>query len=44
MTKTIRRELNFAQSPEAVSRSLTDSATLAEWMHPNDFIYRRRKR
>jgi uncharacterized protein YndB with AHSA1/START domain len=34
MTKTIRRELKFAQSPEAVWRSLTDSATLAEWMHP----------
>jgi uncharacterized protein YndB with AHSA1/START domain len=37
MTKTIRRELKFTQSPEAVWRSLTDSATLAEWMHPNDF-------
>jgi uncharacterized protein YndB with AHSA1/START domain len=37
MTRTIRRELKFPQSPEAVWRSLTDSATLAEWMHPNDF-------
>lgn len=37
MTNTIRRELKFAQSPEAVWRSLTDSAALAEWMYPNDF-------
>ena len=37
MTNTIRRELRFAQSPEAVWRSLTDSAALAVWMHPNDF-------
>jgi uncharacterized protein YndB with AHSA1/START domain len=37
VTNTIRRELRFAQSPEAVWRSLTDSAALAEWMYPNDF-------
>lgn len=37
MTRTIRRELRFTQSPEAVWRSLTDSAALAEWMYPNDF-------
>ncbi len=37
MTHTIRRELKFAQSPEVVWRSLTDSAALAEWMYPNDF-------
>jgi uncharacterized protein YndB with AHSA1/START domain len=37
MTGTIRRELRFAQSPQAVWRSLTDSASLAEWMYPNDF-------
>ena len=37
MTKTIRREPKFTQSPEAVWRSLTDSASLAEWMYPNDF-------
>jgi uncharacterized protein YndB with AHSA1/START domain len=37
MTDTIRRELRFAQSPQAVWRSLTDSASLAEWMYPNDF-------
>ena len=37
MTKTIRKELKFTQSPEAVWRSLTDSAALAEWMYPNDF-------
>jgi uncharacterized protein YndB with AHSA1/START domain len=27
----------FTQSPEAVWRSLTNSASLAEWMYPNDF-------
>ena len=27
----------FTQSPEAVWRSLTNSAALAEWMYPNDF-------
>ena len=37
MTKTIRRELKFAHSPEVVWRSLTDSAALAAWMYPNDF-------
>jgi uncharacterized protein YndB with AHSA1/START domain len=37
MTKAIRRELRFPQSPEAVWRALTDSAALAEWMYPNDF-------
>ena len=37
MRNTIRRELKFAQSPEAVWRALTDRAALAEWMYPNDF-------
>ena len=37
MTKAIKRELRFPQSPGAVWRSLTDSAALAEWMYPNDF-------
>lgn len=37
MTHTIRRELRFTQSPEAVWRSLTNSAALATWMYPNDF-------
>lgn len=37
MTKTIQRELLIPQSPEQVWRALTDSATLAEWMFPNDF-------
>jgi uncharacterized protein YndB with AHSA1/START domain len=37
MSNTIRRELKFAQAPEAVWRGLTDSAALAEWMYPNDF-------
>jgi uncharacterized protein YndB with AHSA1/START domain len=37
MTSAIRRELKFAQPPDAVWRSLTDSGALAEWMYPNDF-------
>ena len=37
MTKTIRRELKFPQSTATVWSSLTDSASLAEWMYPNDF-------
>src|SRR5262245_36763390 len=37
MTKAIRRELKFAQPPEKVWRSLTASASHAEWMYPNDF-------
>ncbi|MEY2539982.1 MAG: hypothetical protein QOG67_3722 [Verrucomicrobiota bacterium] len=37
MTKTIRREILIAQPREQVWRALTDSATLAEWMFPNDF-------
>jgi uncharacterized protein YndB with AHSA1/START domain len=37
VTHSIRRELRFTQPPEAVWRSLTNSAALAEWMYPNDF-------
>ena len=37
MTKTIRREILIPQPREQVWRALTDSATLAEWMYPNDF-------
>ena len=37
MNKTIRRELKFRQSRDAVWRALTDRAVLAEWMYPNDF-------
>jgi uncharacterized protein YndB with AHSA1/START domain len=37
MTNTIRREIVIPQSREQVWRALTDSATLAEWMFPNDF-------
>lgn len=36
MTKTIRRELLIPQPREQVWRALTDSASLAEWMYPND--------
>ncbi|QDT52720.1 hypothetical protein Pan44_07320 [Caulifigura coniformis] len=37
MTQTIRKELRLPQSREQVWRAITDSATLAEWMFPNDF-------
>lgn len=36
MTKTIRREIPIPQPREQVWRAITDSATLAEWMFPND--------
>ena len=37
MTKAIQREILIPQPPEQVWHALTDSATLAEWMFPNDF-------
>lgn len=37
MTKTIQREIPIPQPREQVWRALTESATLAEWMFPNDF-------
>lgn len=37
MTQTIQRELLLPQPREQVWRAITDSATLAEWMFPNDF-------
>lgn len=37
MTKTIQRELLIPQPPQQVWQALTNSATLAEWMYPNDF-------
>ena len=37
MTNTIRREILIPQPPEQVWRALADSASLAEWMYPNDF-------
>lgn len=37
MTHAIKRELRFAQPPDAVWRALTDSNALAAWMYPNDF-------
>lgn len=40
MTKTIQREILIPQSQEQVWRAITDSATLAEWMFPNDFAPR----
>jgi uncharacterized protein YndB with AHSA1/START domain len=35
-TKSIQRELVILQPREQVWRALTESATLAEWMFPND--------
>jgi uncharacterized protein YndB with AHSA1/START domain len=40
MTRTIRREIQVPQPPELVWRAITNSATLAEWMFPNDFVPR----
>jgi len=37
MTNTIHREIQIPQPREQVWRAITDSATLAEWMYPNDF-------
>jgi uncharacterized protein YndB with AHSA1/START domain len=37
VTRTIRKEILISQPRSAVWRALTDSATLAEWMYPNDF-------
>lgn len=37
MTNTIQREMLFPQPREQVWRAITDSATLAKWMYPNDF-------
>jgi uncharacterized protein YndB with AHSA1/START domain len=36
----IRREIRIPQPRDQVWRALTDSATLAEWMFPNDFLPR----
>src|SRR6185369_6015334 len=37
MTNTIQREIVIPQPREQVWRAITESATLAEWMFPNDF-------
>ncbi len=37
MTEAIRREILIPQPREEVWRALTNRATLAEWMYPNDF-------
>src|SRR5262249_41766503 len=37
LSRTIRREILIPQPRELVWRALNDSATLAEWMFPNDF-------
>ena len=40
MSKAIEREILIPQPPAKVWRALTESATLAEWMFPNDFAPR----
>src|SRR5262245_16928570 len=37
MSKTIQREMLIPQPRERVWQAITNSATLAEWMYPNDF-------
>ncbi len=37
MIKTIQREVLIPQPRDQVWRALTDSASLADWMYPNDF-------
>jgi len=37
MTKTIQREFLIPQPREQVWRAISNSASLAEWMFPNDF-------
>jgi uncharacterized protein YndB with AHSA1/START domain len=37
MTKTIQREILIPQPREQVWWAITDSATLTQWMYPNDF-------
>jgi uncharacterized protein YndB with AHSA1/START domain len=37
MSNTIRKEMVIPQSREEVWQAITDRATLAEWMYPNDF-------
>lgn len=37
MSESIRREILLPHPREQVWRAITDSATLAEWMFPNDF-------
>lgn len=36
-TASVRREMDFPQTREAVWRALTDPESLADWMYPNDF-------
>lgn len=37
MTNAIQREIRLPQSQAQVWRAIASSATLAEWMYPNDF-------
>jgi uncharacterized protein YndB with AHSA1/START domain len=37
VSKTIQREMLFPQPREQVWQAITESATLAEWMFPNNF-------
>lgn len=40
MSETIRREVLIPEPIERVWRAITDSASLADWMFPNDFLPR----
>ena len=40
MSDAIQRELRFPQPPDQVWLAIADSAALAEWMFPNDFLPR----
>ena len=40
MTNTIRKEILVPQPRELVWRAIANSASLAEWMFPNDFVAR----
>jgi uncharacterized protein YndB with AHSA1/START domain len=40
MTRAIQRKVAIPRPREEVWRAITDSATLAEWMFPNDFAPR----
>ena len=37
MTNAVKREILIPQPRERVWRAITEPATLAEWMYPNDF-------
>src|SRR5437764_1089314 len=40
MTPSVQKEMTFPEPREQVWQAITDSATLAQWMFPNDFVPR----